>query len=583
MHFYRFVVLKALICLVQTHHAIIPADNFVTEQLKKYFIHYYRNYSAKNEYHLCNYVNVKYSCARDISDWTIKSNECPSIIPEKVDYLSKRLHQPSAHFLFMCSINELNSTIEILKNYTFWNSKAEHHFVICEVITDLQFLDNFLKYIWKKRILNFVVVFIFNKLEIISLNPFKANQIMNITRHPEQLFLNKLLNMHGYQLNVSLFEQGSLLFKDNEKWYGMDYKVLKQVASVMNFSIKIVEPSSYDHTAAYNDVSSGKTEFCFNSFIRTYIGGNKFVGAEYTVLREPDVIIMLMPINSASRHSISMVTIFDSVAWLLIIILTALISTILTVSSGSKHPSFSRFFLYTLNSLLGNGIPDFDNKRFTVKLYLIIYILGTIIIRTAFNCFLISCIVKPSSVAQLTTVKELAASKIPIYSSEILTTLIPKEYGLKHQYVIVGADERTNRLYNLDTRGAYLVTLRIAKHFLDLVKGYKKDVPFYILEEPLMPGINCYLFQKDSPYIDRVNSILLQEVQFQWTTYGEERKKQDVKNTGDEDTVVLTIRHFESLFYLLSFALGFSFVVFLIEILTACGKEKQFRSKRHKY
>jgi hypothetical protein len=545
----------------------VPSKDFVTQQLENYFENYYKSYISKKQHDLCSYVNVGLEEARDISNWLIKTNPCPSIIPKLTEYTSKVLPSFGANFIFVSEVSGVNATIQSLKRNVLWDSRTEHHFIFCKPVKNLDFLPNLLQSIWINHVLNFVVVFVFDHLEVFSFNPFNRNEIVNVSQHPNQFFADKLQNLHGYELRVSLFEQLSLLFKDVDRWYGMDYKILKMVTTTMNATFRIVEPAfnRKDHRAAYEDVTTDKTDFCFNSFFRTY--DSSMTDAEFTYPHQHNKIVVVVPVGSESSKN-NVVNVFSAVVWIYIAALLLITTTILTVGSTNGNNSFTQFLLYTINSLLGNGFPSFSTKRFTIKFQLMTFILGTIILRTAFNCFLISSIVSPSSVPQMTTIAELRSSKIPVYTSQVLADLLPKEYGLTDQYVIVSAEERSKKLYSLDRGGSYVVTLRIAKNFIETVESVQTDVPFYILEEPLVVGLNTYIFQKYSPYKDRVSQILLEELQFKFSKNREEDKKVALENhSEDEDNVVLTVRHFELVFYLLVVGLVLGILAFVTELL----------------
>jgi hypothetical protein len=93
----------------------VPSKDFVTQQLENYFENYYKSYISKKQHDLCSYVNVGLEEARDISNWLIKTNPCPSIIPKLTEYTSKVLPSFGANFIFVSEVSGVNATIQSLK------------------------------------------------------------------------------------------------------------------------------------------------------------------------------------------------------------------------------------------------------------------------------------------------------------------------------------------------------------------------------------------------------------------------------------------------------------------------------------
>jgi hypothetical protein len=125
---------------------------------------------------------------------------------------------------------------------------------------------------WKKHVLNFVVVLVSRGLQVFSYNPFRDGELLNVSDH-RYLFPDKLSNLHGYQLRVSLFNDFPLTVKEDGRWRGGDYVRLRMVASMMNASFRIIEPPEQTYyTGAYQDAMSDVTDFCFIShFYMSYL------------------------------------------------------------------------------------------------------------------------------------------------------------------------------------------------------------------------------------------------------------------------------------------------------------------------
>ncbi|RZC33131.1 hypothetical protein BDFB_008672, partial [Asbolus verrucosus] len=293
------------------------------------------------------------------------------------------------------------------------------------------------------------------------------------------------------------------------QWIGADYTRLQLITSMMNATFKIIEPPEQTHyTGAYEDVMNDVTDFCFIShFYMTYL----FQDAEYTNPHESNAIVVVLPSNEASEwNSYTIFSIFHPFIWILIVTVMIILSWITMID----QESFFETFLHYLICCLGNPFPDLNTKHLIVKLQVITFILSCIIFRTAFQCSLISFFVSPNSVEQIHTISALRNSETNIFTSISLAKMIPADYKLSDKVFIISPTERIKRLYSLDTSAAYVIIKTFANKFVETLQNRQKNPPFYIMKEPLVPGANTYIFQRHSPYLEKVNECLLKQKQY---------------------------------------------------------------------
>ncbi|KAJ3663162.1 hypothetical protein Zmor_007468 [Zophobas morio] len=539
---------------------------FLEDQFKKYIVNYQR---FKND-SSCSYTNVNSEDTQDVSNLFIKHNQCASVVVGDNFTASGYIPKLQATFIFLKTVQEIVTQIGKLRKHKFWNSRKENHFVICRRVNDIKFLPGLMQTIWKQHILNFVVVLVWKRLEIFSYNPFKE-EVINVTSHKFwhlHLFPDKLSNLYGYQLRVSLFSYFPLITKENGEWMGEDYIRLQLVTSMINATFKIIEPPENTFFGgAYNDVMNDVTDFCF---ISHYYMHYLYQGAEYTYTHQPDQIIAVVPFQHQTLfHSYTIFSIFNITVWVSSISMITILVIFTTIINLLKTKVVQINCLEYFSACLGNYLPSFDTKPFTIKIVLLIFILTCIIIRTAFQCFLISTFLTPKPDDKITTISEFRKSNLNIYTSAFLANMILFNENLGARVFNMSGPERTKRLYSLDTSASYIITLTLANKFMATVKSKYARPPFYILEEALVPGMDMYFFQRHSPYLEKFDECLLRQKQYALSEiriHSGSSLKENISRS-ENSHIALRMEHLQSVFHIFEIGLGLSVIVFMCEIL----------------
>ncbi|KAJ3663151.1 hypothetical protein Zmor_007459 [Zophobas morio] len=567
---YLFILITSTLteCSVQP-----PSTDFVEQQLQSYFIEYKR-YSQEG-YNFCLYLNANKNKTKDISNWFIKYNSrCLSLILSEEGIETQNFPQNDATFIFLQEIEDVENSIKLLHKYHFWNSKGENHFILCTEVNNTQFLPLWFSFIWKKHLIQFVFVLVDVDVEIFIYNPFAENAIVNLRHNPNYYdvsFLNKLTNLFGYRLRVALYEYDPLLVKVNGTWHGKDFKMLKLIAEAMNATIDIIEPTNttYRYIESFRNIIHDKADFCLNSiFVASTLWLNI---VDYTYPHAYNKLVILMPVtaeDTTESHSHNLISIFTYMVWILIIVLVIITAAVLTFAKKATWNSFSGSLIYSLGCLIGYSFYGFKSQRHSVQFQLITFILGAMILRTIFTSFLVGTFLSPCKSNRITTIEELRKTNIDIYISRELALIVPKEFSINDKLIVVSMEERTRRLYEMDTRFGYAVTQKIAQRFLSWLKEHVTSMPFYIIEEPLMQGFDIYIFQKHSPFVAEINLFLMRERSSRLVKQNERYHHVFRTNyTESGRRVVLGLHHLHSVFYILTGGLSLSFFVFIIEVL----------------
>jgi hypothetical protein len=168
---------------------------------------------------------------------------------------------------------------------------------------------------------------------------------------------------------------------------------------------------------------------------------------------------------------------------------------------------------------------------------------------------------------KIATIEELKRSKIGVYLAEDMTPDIPEEFNLHDSFVDVTREELFDRLYSMDKTVAYVLSEAIVDNFFRWVKNYQQTVPFYVVKEPLLLGYDVYILQKHSPYVKKVNKLVLQgRENVLLNNYEIDRRFYPRNGTVEDRFVVLTMGHISSIFYVLIGGLAASCLIFLGEL-----------------
>ena len=385
------VIITLVPCL---NHCLLQfsVNDTVAKELQKYFVTY-KQHISKN-YSSCSYINVHLPLTRDISNLLIQENDCPSItVTTSVNYPQYVFTE--GNFIFLETASDIGKTVMQLQGYSFWNSRFENHFIICQAVPSDHFLEDLLDYIWNKNVLNFVLVFVEKHFEVFSYKPFTQENVMNFFNYLQSdgnLFPDKLMNLNGYNLRVLMFDLPPSAVKFKNEWYGPDYQQLKMVMSMMNATFSIIEhkQNGTEHfEEAFRSIRAHETDFCFVSHFQEV---QYYKSVEYTYPHRTNALVLLMPITQDIRKKRNLLSIFSLTIWILFIILIA--TTFASIKLANRQQVLGKSswvsFLHIWSAFLGYPITNMWKKKPLVQYQLLLFIMMCLVFRTAFHCFLIS-------------------------------------------------------------------------------------------------------------------------------------------------------------------------------------------------
>lgn len=148
------------------------------------------------------------------------------------------------------------------------------------------------------------------------------------------------------------------------------------------------------------------------------------------------------------------------------------------------------------------------------------------------------------------TIKNLKESGMKIYLHAYYAhheNFNHKNFTLWNQYVISDPDSMNISIHNRETN-AYILSQDLAKMYINqFIKN--KSHPFYeIADEIFIPGLRVFHLQKNSPFLEKVNEVLLLVEQF-----GLWRKEMFcISDKQFQDSIMVDLTH-----------LGFVFTMYL--------------------
>lgn len=175
------------------------------------------------------------------------------------------------YILLINKPSALHALLPQIKSIYFWRHRDRILIVVPEGFRAHGLEETFAA-IWRKdKMLNVTFLFIGDRIAAVTYNPFNTNGTINIT-HENEAFPDKVRNLNGYSLNVSLFPNViDAVPHKSEGYLGRDGTMAATIGRVLNASLGYVAPNDSVHygenlgdvgmTGAFADVATGQVAF----------------------------------------------------------------------------------------------------------------------------------------------------------------------------------------------------------------------------------------------------------------------------------------------------------------------------------
>ncbi|XP_046484308.1 uncharacterized protein [Neodiprion pinetum] len=396
-----------------------------------------------------------------------------------------------------------------------WNPRAEH-LIFAVIKPNADELEMVFNECWTHRVLN-VAVIVHNRGEAYTYNPYLNHRLeMREVVDWSGMFYDKLRNMNGHSIRSKYIPySGSGLVKWVKeervfKIFGTDFGHAKAVYKAMNAtssSINVTEAQflSYQNfTYRYErwaDHHFGGSEMWLNYM--PY--GTKFkerIERSYPVARGD--IRILAPKSSIKMPSL--LAPYNKATWICVLTTLAVFSIYLHIFNKLRGIIDNALFR-TLGVFLGmdlmNGRQELV-QRFTFAMLM----LFSLLILNAYQGSLYSVLATSSYHPEIDTLPQLHQRTKSLWALQNIAVHLPrKELGLRVftfdtvAYVDYMATHRDEAYAFSNTMADYISRRKILS---------ENGVPFYhIMKEYFIPGFRVYFLPYGSPYLEKIDRIVL--------------------------------------------------------------------------
>lgn len=529
---------------------------------------YMNNYPSqiRYSYSICSiYIFNNYSTTfADIANHFLMNNSnCSHFIfnAKTMKFSGKVDHYKysQSDFIFLESISEIPFFVEQSLNTHLWNPNGDTHILISASNGDAQFLD-YLKFMWKKGIYNYVIVLLYDNLKVIKYNPF-INEVIDITNCKTCLYLNDVIkNMSGYKLRICIFEHEPYLKKINNTWVGEGMDVIKDIVKGLNATSEFIE-NEKKFTKAIHVLNFG-SDVCLSPIFRFALQfGEKNLSIDY-IYDKVNKLVVVLPKGKPKIVIAKVFLIFDLTTWLILIFLLFLFSGCFKLLSKfyKEKKTFTLWCLQAVQIFFQHPITKIHHYKKYLTLSLSAWILFTLIINIVVQTNLFSTFIRKEYPNGINTIQEIKDKRIVLIGKKVHVTQVSSKFP-NNQLIIQNVSEIFKRLLAHDTSVGYILEHELAIVFTNHIKDDDYSSIFHIVTESIGHGFNVFMVQKLSPYLNSVERIINLRKEFSVSKI----KVIELKNK-DEQKEIICLDDLYGTFLLLLGGQALAFMVFIFEL-----------------
>jgi hypothetical protein len=524
--------------------------------------------------------------------------------------------------------NAFSETLRNLKQFVYWNSRAQFILLLFETYQNLkENISSLFHICWQSRILNVLLFYI--QKEIVSstvddirgysYNPF--NQHTNSTtlvrlsfkslkssmcRYDRQsLYLDKLRDLNGYPLRVSMFDhqpKSILNVTEDSKVYsigGEDGILLLVLTKHMNVSPIVTIPRDRVDmgfrrpdgivTGSTGDIVYNRADVSFNS---RFLRSDYMSDVDFTYPHDNEGFCIIVPKARQIPEYLCLFLPFSSLLWLACgasVIITATF-WYLTELKLRGTASYSNVLINTFAVFLAVPLRSHIFHKYG-RIFFFTWMYSSVVLTTMYQSFLITSLVVPQFYKDINTLDDFDESGLRlvmfpgIKESALLDTLNPLRARLNKKTIITTQNFSTC-LYNLiryRDRGCAFNKLS-AEWTVRQKQYFTNGVPqLHVVGECLSWYVEVYEVSRESPFLPYFNVLISRAIESglfkKWRddVHSIVTPKERWKFPASNQKVILQLSHFQAAFFILIIGLLISTFVFLWEIGLSVFSHRNFK------
>ncbi|XP_037030220.1 uncharacterized protein LOC119070041 [Bradysia coprophila] len=519
-----------------------------------------------------NIIDIFYVNTTTTTDRFLKLlySKCP--VPVLLNQLGKYIEnpekdtRPSTKVLLINTMEQVDTFMDFIYEFRIGKDKRKY-FVIIERHMEPN-PDQWLYYLfakfWRKQILNVVVVFYKESVQIFTYQLFEdcgnsdgSNisptttspnseqayheqefylNVLNITSYPtSKWFFNKLTNLQRRKLVVTMISvpNRAYLREDKTFYAGIDGNVAELIRSRMNATFTYISPkfsfNGSNNTGPFGDIVQKRAHFSFN--IHAYAPYNFNNTVEQTNAFDHVKFCVIVPRNGMSPVAFNIFHSMTPAIWVLVIVAIVIVTIALaSVQYAHKnirkrinhlteqHKSYTIVELASivLQSFFGDAIEQIAFYHHSLRFILLGWLIYSFLITSAFTATIISSLIKPNHRENINTIAELAASKLTILYPKPIAKNIENGFDyhtfqlLEDNFKEINSWEEHLTILNQNkTQYAYVLADYYCSHAVrsNIDKETGESI-FHMVPECLSSHPKVYFAQRGSMYLGYVNELL---------------------------------------------------------------------------
>lgn len=481
----------------------------------------------------------------------------------------KGLQKPRYLFVFIEEPEELLLGLrDAEENMFLWQLRGYLHVVICKPVNDTIWVQPAAEELWQSSILDFVIIYYHENVTIVEYNPFLKTLIEIAPSRRSKLFSNKLQNIHGHVLKVSMFPDPPRVIEKEGILEGTDPTILRDFMQKINATLEILIARGNNTETYFDeyylDVTYKFVDFGFMSSF-SFDEQNDDIKLKFTYPERMDNVVVVVPRSERIPQYKYIFLVFGAKLWITIVGTAGTISLLKYIFSKILDVQSLVSFLDAYAILLSQSVGSLVGGNTSIKFLLMVWLYGSMILNVAFQCSLTSIMITPKYQKNIDTLEELHESNLKILINPYHIKNVPKHSNLRKQMIVEYESTILNKMMKGDTDKAYAVQLSIAEAIVS--QKYVGNLPIYhIVDEYLVPGLSIYVFPAKSPYLEAADKYLLLDQQFGISKYKKKAISLVKIPESDDEDVPLRLDHLQTVFYILFIGYILGIATFAIEL-----------------